>query len=281
MLEQAAGLSSRALDAIAELEREVIEADGGRLKLEWGRLRRRSGGRVEDLLWWEDGRLLGFLGFYGFGSSLELTGMVAPHARGRGIGTALLDAAVPLCRGLNYGEALLIVPRHSEAGKRLALRRDAVFDHSEHALVLSGDPPTGPHDPALTLRPAAPADIPVVSHLLEAGFGGPAPDDLPGRLNSSHGRILVVELSGSAVGTLSLARDGDDAGIYGFVIDPSWQGRGIGRDALRRACEQLRADGVGRIGLDVAVDNDRALALYASVGFLPITTEDYFALPLS
>ena len=173
MLEQAAGLSSRALDAIAELEREVIEADGGRLKLEWGRLRRRSGDRVEDLLWWEDGRLLGFLGFYGYGSSLELTGMVAPHARRRGIATALLDAAVPLCRGLGYRKVLLIVPRHSEAGKHLALRRDAVFDHSEHALLLPGDPAGGPHDPALSVRPAVAADIPVVSHLLEVGFGEP------------------------------------------------------------------------------------------------------------
>ena len=93
MIERASGLSSEALDAIAELEREVTEVDGGRLKLEWGRLRRRSGDRVEDLLSWEDGRLLGFLGFYGYGSTLELAGMVAPDARRRGIGTALLDAA--------------------------------------------------------------------------------------------------------------------------------------------------------------------------------------------
>ena len=98
MLEQALGLSPRALDAIAELERSVVAADGGRLKLEWGRLRRRAGDRVEDLLWWDRDRLIGFLGIYGFGSSLELAGMVAPDARRRGIGTALLDAAVPLCR---------------------------------------------------------------------------------------------------------------------------------------------------------------------------------------
>lgn len=281
MLEQAAGLSSGALDAIAELEREVIEVDGGRLKLEWGRLRRRSGGRVDDLLWWEGSRLLGFLGSYRFGSSLELAGMVAPHARRRGIGTALLDAAVPLCRVLGYREALLIVPRASEAGKRLALRRDAVLHHSEHALVLSGDPTSGPREPALSLRPATAADIPVVSQLLEGGFGDPAPDDLAARLNSPHGPTLVVDLDGSAVGTLSLTREGADAGVYGFVIDPSWQGRGLGRDALRRACKQLRADGARRIGLEVAVDNDRALGLYTAIGFLPVITEDYFALALS
>lgn len=130
MLEQAAGLSPRALEAIAELEWRVVEADGGRLKLEWGRLRRRSGVCVEDLLWWRCDRLLGFLGFYRFGSSLELAGMVAPDARRRGIGTALLDAAVPLYRGLGLREVLLIVPRPSMAGKHLALRRGAVLELS-------------------------------------------------------------------------------------------------------------------------------------------------------
>ena len=49
VLEPAASLSPRTLDAIAELERRVIEVDGGRLKLEWGRLRRRSGSAVRRL----------------------------------------------------------------------------------------------------------------------------------------------------------------------------------------------------------------------------------------
>ena len=103
MLELAAGLSERALDAIAELERVVIEADGGRLKLEWGSLRGRRGDRVEDVLWWEGERLLGFLGIYGFGAIPELAGMVAPDARRRGIGSALLDAALPLCVSVATG----------------------------------------------------------------------------------------------------------------------------------------------------------------------------------
>jgi ribosomal protein S18 acetylase RimI-like enzyme len=280
VLEQAAGLSSGALQAIAELEGRVIEADGGRLKLEWRTLRRRSGERAEDLLWWQDDRLLGFLGCYRFGSTIELAGMVAPDARGRGIGTALLDAAPALCRELGGREALLIVPRPSAAGQRLALRHGGVLDHSEHALALTGDPTSGPHDPALCLRPATVSDVPLISRLLEVGFGHPAPDDLEGRLKVAHERTVMIELNGSPVGTMRCNRDGEGAGIYGFVVDPSWQGRGIGRDALRCLCLQLRAEGARRIGLEVEVQNDRALALYLAVGFTPVITEDYFALPL-
>ena len=209
--------------------------------------------------------------------------MVAPDARRRGIGSALLDAALPLCRDRGDRAPLLIVPRPSTAGRRLALARGGGLDHSEHALVLSGDPAPAvePRDMALNLRPARPEDLPLIARLLEAGFGFAVPDDLTDRLNTPREQTLLVELSGSPVGTLRLHRDGDAAGIYGFVIEPGRQGRGIGRAALRRACQLLRADGARRIGLEVDVQNDRALGLYTSVGFTSVATEDYYALPLS
>lgn len=277
VLEQAAGLTSGALQAIAELERRVVEADGGRLKLEWETLRGRNGDRVEDLLWWEGERLLGFLGIYGFGETPELAGMVAPDARRRGIGAALLDAAVPLCRERGDRQPLLVVPRQSIAGKRRALSRGGTLDHSEHHLVLSGEPTGGPHKPEISLRPATVADVPLVVSLLEQGFGWSGPDDLGDRLE----RTALIELCGASVGTLFLERDDEEASIFGFAVKRSLQGRGIGRAALRQACEQVRADGARRISLDVDVANDRALGLYTSIGFTPVTTEDYFALPLS
>jgi ribosomal protein S18 acetylase RimI-like enzyme len=278
VLEQAAGLTPAALEAIAELEREVVEVDGGRLKLEWDNLRGRSGDRVEDLLWWEGDRLLGFLGIYSFSSPPELAGMVAPDARRRGIGSALLDAAIPLCRERTDRQPLLVVPRQSIGGRQLALRRGGTLDHSEHHLVLSGEPTAGPTAPEISLRLATAADEQLVAALLDRGFGWSGPDDLGDRLK----RTAVIELSGAVVGTMFIERDDEEEGsIFGFVVEPSLQGRGIGRAALRQACEQLRADGARRVSLDVDVANDRALGLYTSIGFTPVTTEDYFALPLS
>lgn len=242
MLKEAFDLCPRELHAIADLARVVVAADGGRLKLEWGTLRARSGDQVEDLLWREGGQLLGFLGLYAFGSSVEVAGMVAPDARRRGIATTLLDAALALCRDRGYQQALLVVPGTSAAGKALAVRRGAMLDHSEHALVLLTEPNGGVSNPRISLRQAGPADAGVVSRLLEAGFGHPLPG-LAEQLASEHERTLLVELDGSAVGTLRLTRQGDKAGVYGFVVDPAWQGRGIGRDVLRRVCQQLLAEG--------------------------------------
>ena len=66
-----------------------------------------------------------------------------------------------------------------------------------------------------------------------------------------------------------------------FAVDPHWQGRGIGRDVLRRLCLYLRAGGMRRVQLEVEVDNDRALELYTSIGFIQRSTEDYYALSLA
>ena len=78
---------------------------------------------------------------------------------------------------------------------------------------------------------------------------------------------------------MRLTRDLHGGGIYGFAIDPAWQGRGIGSDVLRRICRLLMDEGARQVGLEVAVDNDRALGLYTSTGFTEVTTEDYYALP--
>lgn len=286
VLQRSAGLSPATLDALAALERRVVAEDGGRLKLEWNNLRSRPDDQVNDLLWWDGERLVGFCGIYHFGGSHpEMTGMVDPVVRRRGIASALLDAAIDVCRERQIGTVLLLVPRPSAAGRELALGRGGVLDHSEHALLLEGEPTDGPTDPAITLRPAQLADADAVGSVLEAAFDW-TPDDLPGLLsrNSRQERTLIIEEDGRPVGTVRLTHDiaggRDTGGVYGFAVHPADQGRGIGRDVLRRCCRMLRDEGATQVGLEVAVENEHALGLYTSAGFTPVTTEDYYALAI-
>ena len=283
------GLTPSDLDAIADLEARVVAHDGGRLKLEWGRLRGRSGEVAEDVLARsDDGRLIGFAGLYGsVASGVEIAGMVDPDARRHGLGGALLDAAVELCTQAGGGPPLLIVARESAGGRALALARGGALDHSEHALVLSGEPVDGPSDPVLSMRTAASTDVAAIVAILSAGFGF-VPADLEERLVEPEPdvRTLVIERvgvdggAGAIVGAMRAQLIATTGGIYGFAVDPANQGRGIGRDFLRRACLALRDQGATQIGLEVEVDNDRALGLYTSLGFTPVVTEDYWRLPV-
>jgi ribosomal protein S18 acetylase RimI-like enzyme len=277
-VEPARGLSPDELEAIAELERRVVAYDGGRLKLEWGRLHRRSGERAEDVLAWDGASLVGFMGLYGPGApQIELAGMVDPAHRRRGIGSRLLDVALELSAAAGAPEPLLIVPRQSAGGRALAERRGARPDHSEHALVLRGEPTDGPRDPQLSMRVAERRDVPAIMALMSSGFGF-APPDTAERIAEEHVRSFVFEREGRVIGTLRAQLDGDAAGVYGFAVDPHWRGRGIGRDALRRTCRDLRERGARTVGLEVETENDRALHLYTSLGFEPVITEDYWAI---
>lgn len=282
VLEPVRGLSADHLAAVAALEQEVVAADGGRLKLEWGTLRGRSGRDVEDLLWWEGDRLVGFLGVYAFGGPFgELGGMVAPDARRRGIGTALVDAALPLCAARGIGRVLLVTPRTTPAGAAFARARGAVLDHSEHALRLAAPPADGPADPRITLRPmgSGEGEAAAVDEILGLAFGREtlAADDE--ERERRRAETLVVERDGAVVGSLRLTWTDGVAGVYGFAVRPDLQGRGIGRDVLRRTCAQAFADGATHVHLEVEVANERALGLYTSLGFVPVSTEDYFLLP--
>ncbi len=282
VLDIRAGMTVAELRAVAELEAACLAADGGRLKLEWDELRSRSTDRAQDVLWWDGPRLAGFLGLYSFGGAdLEITGMVHPGHRRSGIATALLQAARELVAEDGYASSLLVCPRLPGAAGEFARSQGAVLRHSEHALVLRGAPTPGERDSRLSLRPARLEDRDIVIGLLDAAFGPRREHEQIWRTDAAS--VLVAELRDGGdqvpIGTLRVSGDADQAAVHGFGIDPAYQGRGFGRAVLRQACLQALAAGATSVALEVAVDNEAALGLYTSLGFEPVTTEDYWALP--
>ena len=259
--------------SVVELERRTVAHDGGRLKLEWGSLdalTEQTAGPPRLALWTEADRVVGFVGRYAFGGSdtAELAGMVDPAHRRRGIGTNLLRAALDHTH--DFGQVLLVVPRTAGTGDAFARAQGGRLNHSEHALVLRGDPRAARRIEAVSLRRAEQGDRRAVGDLIESGFGM-RHDDL-------DERTFVVLHGDQLVGTLALSLRDGRGGVFGFVVDEQWRGRGIGRDVLARACTLLRDEGADEIGLEVLTDNEHALGLYTSVGFEPFVTEDYYEL---
>jgi ribosomal-protein-alanine N-acetyltransferase len=58
-----------------------------------------------------------------------------------------------------------------------------------------------------------------------------------------------------------------DADLQTIAVAPRAQGRGLGRELLGAAVEEARRRGCSQVMLEVAHDNDTAIALYASAGF--------------
>ncbi len=84
---------------------------------------------------------------------------------------------------------------------------------------------------------------------------------------------LVAEVEGRIVGLAGVDRVGRQAKVkhrasFGISIDRAFWGLGIGR-AMTRACIRCaKAAGYAQLELDVVADNQRAIALYRSEGFV-------------
>ena len=80
----------------------------------------------------------------------------------------------------------------------------------------------------------------------------------------------MATLDGNPVGFVLARVLGDEAEILTFAVQPSAQRSGIGRCLLKALIDFLKSAECRKIFLEVAVDNEAAIALYASAGFIRV-----------
>jgi ribosomal protein S18 acetylase RimI-like enzyme len=147
--------------------------------------------------------------------------------------------------------------------------------------------------PAVSIRPAAPADLQAIGRLgallvrvhhdldpdrfiaatpqTERGYGS----FLGTQLDEPDIIILVAERHGEVVGYTYAGVEGIDymslrgpAGVlHDIVVDPDHRGQGIGRVLLDATLEALEAKGAPRVVLSTAERNESAQRLFARAGF--------------
>jgi RimJ/RimL family protein N-acetyltransferase len=83
---------------------------------------------------------------------------------------------------------------------------------------------------------------------------------------------FVAEHDGNIIGWCDIVREDYEAeqhcGSLGMGIIPDWRERGIGRQLIEAALRAASAAGFSRVELTVNADNERAIRLYESVGFV-------------
>ena len=83
------------------------------------------------------------------------------------------------------------------------------------------------------------------------------------------GACLVALLGGEVVATLGLRLREPGGYINSLYVEPTFQGKGIGRRLVLRAAELSYRYGKTTLGLAVHHDNAPARKLYESLGFRP------------
>lgn len=79
--------------------------------------------------------------------------------------------------------------------------------------------------------------------------------------------IWVAECDGQVVGMIALAGEGPSGEVEDFMVDPAFQGRGVGAALMSALFDECRARGLRSIGLDA---DPNAEAIYRKLGFLTV-----------
>jgi ribosomal protein S18 acetylase RimI-like enzyme len=159
---------------------------------------------------------------------------------------------------------------------------------------LDSGPRVQPSDtPAVTIRPARPADLAAVGRLgallvrLHHEYdperfiaAAPRTEDayasfLGRQLAEPSVVVLVAERDGEVLGYTYAGLEGYDymalrgpaGALYDIVVDPAHRGHGVGRMLLDATLAALAAMGVPRVVLSTAERNEAAQRLFARAGF--------------
>jgi len=277
------GLDASELAEIKQLAELCNQHEGLDLKLNWSTLRSRPVDTVNDFLFYADGQLVGFLPLFSFNAQEgEISGMVHPAYRRRGIFTQLFEAArqESVSRGLST--LLLIVEQASPAGQAFAKGLSTTYDHSEYKMVLGEPQLSAVLSERLLFRVARSADLPLLSRITAQAFAMPDDainytDQLLGQPNQYY---YVGEIDGVVIGKIDVFLTDEAALILGFVVVPELRGQGYGRQILTHTVQELVNMGRQNVWLEVLTENRRALSLYQSCGFNETGSYDYYRLLL-
>jgi ribosomal protein S18 acetylase RimI-like enzyme len=136
----------------------------------------------------------------------------------------------------------------------------------------------------LSLRAAGNEDVGTLAYTRAAIFAAEEDitaiqTDIEHELPSPSTRFYLAELEGTPVSSLKVYVLEGRASIYAFGVMPKQRRRGLAWATLALLVEQLQAESISRIGLEVETTNVPAVTLYKACGFVPTTTYGYYSLP--
>jgi len=142
---------------------------------------------------------------------------------------------------------------------------------------------------SVVIRPATTADLAPDAGLVEAfarlipqlssSSPGPTYEELAAIVGCAESVLLLAELDGAIVGSLTLAcyriPTGLKAWIEDVVVDADARGHGVGEALNQAALDEARRRGAKHVSLTSRASREAANRLYQRIGFEPYETNLY------
>lgn len=148
------------------------------------------------------------------------------------------------------------------------------------ALAAFGGGWTAPNGDAVTVRLASPDDflrqrafvdgLSRESRYFRYLTGGAIRDDVIGAFVKGTDALVATIGKGAEeriVGNAHFVKGADGSAEFAVAVADGWQGRGLGRELIRRLIEAGRAAGLRRLHGEVLSENRRMLSILRGMGF--------------
>lgn len=277
-------LSNTDFAQIRELETICNRAEGINVKLNWDMMKMREPGKVSDFCFYDQGQLVGYMPLDGFGDQFEITCIVHPDYRRRGIFKSLFAAARDEVRQRQAARLLLVNYRNSQSGNAAVKALGVPYYNSEYHMEVSASALPALPASQINLVEVNAVNVADLSRSLANTFGAGEWNTEAALLADQRrkdGSYFLAELDGQLIGQIGVVTGEDDVYIRAVGIAPAWRGKGYGRQLLSAIVKRMRDAGYQQFALDVETKNENALSLYQSCGFRQSNVYDYYALPLN
>ncbi|WP_201276604.1 mycothiol synthase [Marisediminicola senii] len=261
---------------LTRVRREATAADGAPPFSDQTIVDLRSGARTAIATRDGDGAVTGIAALTATGTPREAEFVVAPGARHRGIGSAILSQLLEL------GDGDLLVWAHGDHPDARALAARFGLDPIRELLQLhltldDGDLPYASSS-TVDVRPFRPGvddaawlAVNAVAFADHPEQGAMTQADLDARMAEewfdADDFLLSHDAGGALTGFCWLKIEGDVGEFYAVGVAPGAQGSGLGRMLVNAGLARFASRGIHDLALYVEGDNTAALRLYRSVGF--------------
>jgi RimJ/RimL family protein N-acetyltransferase len=208
--------------------------------------------RLCNVLYYHQKQLIGFLStFFFYGDACEITVMVAPDYRKRGIATQMLKEILPLIQSENIKSLIFSTPH--DVNNEWLLAKDFRYLHSEYQMEQQQHYPLPIANKSLVVRFATMDDLAFICAIDDACF-------------PTHQPELAIH-------------------IQNQLYDPNYkmpqfQKHGFGSTMLAHAVNYSLAANQPKLSLTVEAKNQQALKIYSRLGFKIENAHDFWSIPM-
>jgi ribosomal protein S18 acetylase RimI-like enzyme len=276
-------LSETDFAEIERLNRICREFDHCELKINWDFLHNRDQNLSSDFFAQVGTETIAYLELDGFGDKYEITGIVIPEYRHKGIFSQLLAQAYQEVQKRGGTSLLLVNYRASAAGIAFAKAKGYPYLYSEYRMEAYADTMPVLSAPDIELHLVKFEDILEFSRLLNLAFpgeGGNSLEQVQKRWEEPNARHFFARLNGDNIGQIAAINEGNGIYIGAVGIVPELRGKGYGRQLLAATLNLFLKEGHQEFRLDVETENENALSLYKTCGFKTINIYDYYNIVL-